>query len=64
MRIMPRILLRRSALICREVISSMNKEKVAELMDKMTPCQAADVLSVLPLEDHWVMMNFMDERNL
>ena len=27
----------------REIISSLKKEKVAELIDKMTPGQAADV---------------------
>jgi len=45
-----------------EIISSLKKEKVAELIDKMTPGQAADVLSVLPFQDQRVIMNLMDER--
>lgn len=48
----------------REIISSLKNEVVAELIDRMTPGQAADVLSVLPFQDQRVIMNLMDERNI
>jgi Mg/Co/Ni transporter MgtE len=34
------------------------------LIDRMTPGQAADVLSVLTLEDQTEIMNLMNEENL
>jgi magnesium transporter len=37
---------------------------VAQLLDKMTPGQAADVLSVLAFEDRKAIMNLMDEENI
>ena len=48
----------------REIISSLKKEKVADLIDRMTPGQAADVLSVLTLEDQTAIMELMDKGNL
>jgi Mg/Co/Ni transporter MgtE len=37
---------------------------VADLIDMMTPGQAADVLSVLTLEDQEAIMELMEEENL
>ncbi|MDD4652219.1 MAG: CBS domain-containing protein [Methanothrix sp.] len=48
----------------REIISSLKKEKVAQLLDIMTPGQAADVLSVLAFEDRKAIMKLMDEENI
>ncbi len=48
----------------REIISSLKKEKVAKLIDMMTPGQAADVLSVLTFEDQKSIMNLMNEDNI
>ena len=40
----------------RDLVASLEKEKVASLMNEMTPAQAADLLAVLPWWDVQALM--------
>jgi CBS domain-containing protein/uncharacterized protein YrrD len=47
----------------RILISSIPKERTAELIDDMTPAQAADVLAVLPAADAEDILELMDKED-
>lgn len=47
----------------RELISSLKKEKVAGLLNQMTPVQAADILAILPVADANDIMKLMDAKS-
>jgi len=44
----------------RKLVSSLSVERVAELVDEMTPAQAADVLAVLPSSDSDAILDKVD----
>ena len=46
----------------RALISSMDKERVADLIDEMTPAQAADALSALPAQEADEIMKLMEHK--
>ncbi len=45
----------------RELVSSMKRELVAQLIDEMTPGQTADILSLLPASDAKVIILALDK---
>ncbi|MCX6801837.1 MAG: CBS domain-containing protein [Candidatus Diapherotrites archaeon] len=45
----------------RALIASLNKKKVAKLIDVMTPGQAADILSILPFSDTRTILGLLGE---
>lgn len=47
----------------RELVSSLDKKLVSRLADQMTPAQAADFLSVLPLQDANDILPLLSEDN-
>ncbi len=47
----------------REIISALSTEKVVQLINDMTPGQAADILSVLPLSDAHVILDSMNAES-
>jgi Mg/Co/Ni transporter MgtE len=47
----------------RELVSSLRKEKVAQLIDEMTPGQAADILSVLPASEANTILPLLSAEN-
>ena len=46
----------------RALISSLKKEKVAELLNQMTAAQAADVLAILPVSDANGLIKLLDAK--
>ena len=48
----------------RMLIASLDKKKVAKLLNVMTPGQAADILSVLPVPEAETLMKSMSKDNL
>jgi Mg/Co/Ni transporter MgtE len=47
----------------RDIISSLNKERVVKLLNEMTPGQAADVLAILPSADAHMILDSMNKEN-
>jgi Mg/Co/Ni transporter MgtE len=47
----------------RDLISSLSKEKVVQLINDMTPGQAADILSVLPYSEAHVILEALNKEN-
>jgi magnesium transporter len=47
----------------RPLVASLQKEKVAHLIDEMTPAQAADLLAVLPLSEAEAIIKLLDKEN-
>jgi Mg/Co/Ni transporter MgtE len=46
----------------RALISSLKKEKVAELLNQMTAAQAADVLAILPVSEANALIKLLDAK--
>lgn len=47
----------------REIIASLKKEKLVQLLNHMTTGQIADLLSVLPYNDVRIIKHMLDDRN-
>ena len=47
----------------RDLVSALKKEKVAALINEMTPGQAADILSVLPTSQANIILKMLDKKN-